>query len=75
MKPATWSETKRRGETGGAVLEMFRRGAPNSCLTFEHQDHVSGQGQVKGQYEAFSHVGPSGRLDGLQRAQTHSECW
>ena len=36
---------------------------------------MSGQGQVKGHNEAFSPFGLSGRLDGLERGQTHPKCW
>ena len=36
---------------------------------------MSGQGQVKGHNEVFSHFGAPGRLDGLQRAHTHSKYW
>ena len=34
MKPASWSETERRGETGEAAFQNSRRGAPNLRLKF-----------------------------------------
>ena len=34
-----------------------------------------GQGPVKRENEAFLHFGLLGQLDGLQRVQTHRECW
>ena len=36
---------------------------------------MSCHGKFKGHNEAFSHFGISGRLDGLQRSQTHPKCW
>ena len=36
---------------------------------------MSGQGQVKGHSETFSSFGLSGRLDGIERGQTHPKCW
>ena len=41
---------------------------------FKINGHVPGQGQVKGQYTAFSSSGPSDQSDGSQRAQTHPRC-
>ena len=41
---------------------------------FNILDHVSGQGNVKGHHEAFSHFGLLGRLDELQRVHTHQKC-
>ena len=54
---------------------LVERDAPSSCLTFSDYHHVSGQGHIKDRNVALSPFGLSGRLDGLQRAESHSKCW
>ena len=46
--PPDYLENKRRIETGEAAFETSRRDAPNPCITFEDQGHMSGQDQAKG---------------------------
>ena len=52
--PQTISETKRRSETGEAIFKNFYRDAPNPCLTFEDQGHVTGKCEVKGKNAVFT---------------------
>ena len=55
--PLANSRTNGRSETGEAALERAPRDGSKGLLKLKIRGHVSGQGQVKGQNGACSHLG------------------
>ena len=51
------SGTIGRSETREAALESARLGSPEALLKLGNRGHLTGQGQVKGQNRACSHLG------------------